>query len=307
MTDLTKLAPNYQWYFGDIQSQPSNNVDKESLLWFAKTAARAYLNDKIPLNTSITKLASTEKDLNRDHLKRIAEMANNEVFEQLFNNSSDKNVHFDVANPDQIFSSIGTEKVAQYNQSSYKKSPSEVFRKNTVEKTAQVQDQPLVATEVFTRYHADPRKDLQDTKEKLAAAKEELETELLATSHNIKLSYDMLFNEVKREVRKSSFDKVAQAIFSVSSDYGMAREDVNVLEDLTYDLMKQKVASIKDVNVNVTKIASLSVNKEHPIAKNFLEYTKLAHYKNQIHLAIQEVDEGLAKTASAISTLQKRK
>lgn len=75
---------------------------------YAEIAANAYLNDKIPLNDSIVKLAE-EKDLNPDQIKRVVEAANVKVFQKHFSDEDregHKDVDFDVADPKVIISRV---------------------------------------------------------------------------------------------------------------------------------------------------------------------------------------------------------
>jgi len=77
----------------------SSRVDLELLGEFAKSAASQYLGpSKVPLQESITKIASSEA-LNPDQVALVCHEANKSVHEAIFNQSDNKYVTFDVADP----------------------------------------------------------------------------------------------------------------------------------------------------------------------------------------------------------------
>lgn len=295
MTGLTKLAADYNLYFGSLNGTSKNGVDKSTLEKLAKDAAREYLKQEVPLNSAIQKIASENSNLNNNHLRRISEMANNEVYDYLFKNATDKNIQFDVADPDSFLGKTEViEKVASYDNSAYYTPPK---RHKPLQKMAFF----LEAEEVIPQgLHANPRQDLFDLQEKLQATKEHFLTEKLANSFNMQNKYAQLYKEVKAQVPQIGFNKVAQVLGTVS-------KELDVLEDLTYDLLKQKVASFEDLNKNFGRVQELGVNKEHPLIQNFLEYTKLANNKERINIALEEIEEDLKKTGAAIANSKKVK
>ena len=75
---------------------------------YAEVAANQYLNDNVPLNDAIVKIA-TEKELNPEQIKRVVEAANVKVFQKHFSDSDregHKDVDFDVADPKVIIKKI---------------------------------------------------------------------------------------------------------------------------------------------------------------------------------------------------------
>ena len=79
---------------------------------FAKEASANYLKDKTSLNESITKLAETHA-LNKEQVARVVEVANTDVYLNLFNKTADKYVQYDVADPAVIEQNLGTVKIAE--------------------------------------------------------------------------------------------------------------------------------------------------------------------------------------------------
>ena len=75
---------------------------------YAARAANAYLDNQVPLNDSIIKIAE-EKELNPDQIKRVVEAANVKVFQKHFadeDRDGHKDVDFDVADPKVIIKKI---------------------------------------------------------------------------------------------------------------------------------------------------------------------------------------------------------
>lgn len=99
-----------------VNSPPAKRVDPDALHQMAKTAARDYIVGKVPLNTSIAKMAASN-ELNQEQLARVCEMANIATHQELWGRSSEKEkVAFEVADAKKIIA---------------KKTPSETLAKAT--------------------------------------------------------------------------------------------------------------------------------------------------------------------------------
>ncbi len=75
---------------------------------YAEVAANKYLNDAVPLNDAIIKIAK-DKELNPEQIKRVVEAANVKVFQKHFSDADrdgHKDVDFDVADPKVIIKKI---------------------------------------------------------------------------------------------------------------------------------------------------------------------------------------------------------
>ncbi len=86
--------------FQDLLTQPSvSSPAPEMLEMLGRKAAQNFTQNNVPLNQSIRDLIAEQPDLNNEHVRRIVEFANNTAFQELFEKSPDKNVHFEVADP----------------------------------------------------------------------------------------------------------------------------------------------------------------------------------------------------------------
>jgi hypothetical protein len=289
-------------YFGDILTEGrSRNISPEILKELSKTAARRYIKDKVPLNESIMKIAQEEQALNPEHIKRIVEMANTDVYLHLHGNEEDKNVFFDIADPSTILEELGSvEKKAEYDLSDYKISP----KKSNQIKTAAVnnlQDE-LVGVTQFIR-HQDPKNDLLDLKEKLTSAQGQLLSERENTAVKMKIAFDNLYKSIKSELTngqltsdddiKPSFSNIAQVMSTVSND-------LSILEPIASNLMKEKIASFEDLNSSFKKIAGVIINPENSVVHYFNEYTKLASYNKELTGAIKIANENIVEVNSLL-------
>lgn len=156
-------------------------VTKQELEYFAKTASNQFINNKKPLDSSIQDIAQDNVYLNREHLKRIVEMANSNVYQHLYDTQEDKNIKFDLANPNNIEQQEPA-KIA-FDNSAYLYGP----RTKPVEKVAN-----------STTFEDDlktfrPEKEI--LKMKLANAKEYFESNQI--SHGLK--FDNAYYELKKE------------------------------------------------------------------------------------------------------------
>ena len=294
MFDLDKLASNFHQYFDGLSTDTNMKIDKSVLSSLAKTAANNYIVNKIPLNTSIIKLAEQE-NLSTEHLKRVSEMANQEVFEKLFNNSSDKNVHFDLADSDAIIGKVASVKTAEvYNLSAYHISPKinlEAKREKVAHNTEDTWDLNSNIVNEFS--HANPQKDINILDEKLKAAKEVLTTEKMAMSFNLDKAYETLYKDVTNELADTTFTKVAQVIYTTTT----VDNSIKLLEKLSYDLMKKQRVTINEVNSPFSKTAGLFINEDHPIVKDTKVYVKIAQTIEVLDAALQDIEDKLSKIA----------
>jgi len=61
-----------------------------------------FIEQGVPLNDAIIKLASSRPDMSKEHVQRVIENANLITFEDMFKGSSNKHVAFQLAEPDVI-------------------------------------------------------------------------------------------------------------------------------------------------------------------------------------------------------------
>lgn len=91
---LMSASSHFQYLLGGSQQ---TKVASDHLDLLAKTAARRFLHESIPLNSSIRKLAA-ENDLNPNQIERVCEMANIATHQGLWAKTAQKeSIAFDLA------------------------------------------------------------------------------------------------------------------------------------------------------------------------------------------------------------------
>ena len=76
-------------------------MTKETLEYFGKEAAKEYLQNSVPLNDTITKIAE-ENALTKEQINRVTEAANTTTYLALFKTAEDKYIEFPVADSEKI-------------------------------------------------------------------------------------------------------------------------------------------------------------------------------------------------------------
>lgn len=173
----------------------SRLVTKDELEHFAKIASHAYLTDKTPMNSTITKIAEENGYLNKEHLKRIIEMSNSNVYQDLYGKEEDKNIHFDVADPREILKEdVQPVKVA-YDTSVYMRAPKE--KHIELQKQADYSQEDIME-DYTSLYSSSPQNDTKRMISQLNDAKDELEFERF--SHERKVAN--LYNNILKLAEK---------------------------------------------------------------------------------------------------------
>lgn len=86
---------------------------KQNLASLGKQASTMFMEQGVPLNDAIVKIASTRPDMTKEHVQRVIENANLITFEDMFKAASDKHVSFPLAEPDVIHDELDqTEAIA---------------------------------------------------------------------------------------------------------------------------------------------------------------------------------------------------
>jgi hypothetical protein len=89
--------------FAQLLTQSSGSqVAPETLEMLARQASQMFQSQGIPLNQAVTQVVANHPELGNEHVKRIIEFANTVTFQEMFQNSEDKNIHFEVADPGAI-------------------------------------------------------------------------------------------------------------------------------------------------------------------------------------------------------------
>jgi len=250
-----------------------------NLDYLAKEASADYINNNVPLNDSIAKLAENNA-LNREQINRVTESANTSTYLSLFKASNDKYVEFPVADSEKIASIINSEVEDIDTLSDYDIPP----------------DTQLQDMEIF------PISEGADTHEKNASVSD---TELLNAIHRMKYA-DKLITEKLGEY-KYSFEEeafklynfVKQAVLSGES-FGHIKTAMlrhlpgNITEKIVNDFEDRLKNTDRIFNLDTSvneKVAEMSLNEDSPILKQF----------NKVYNITTEYENWLEKQASLLA------
>lgn len=89
-------------------------IDREHLELMGKRAAKAYIDEGVPLNDTIVKLANEFPTISNEHLKRACEFANQATFKAMFEKQAGADhrcVEFPPADHSQVVKSLSNESV----------------------------------------------------------------------------------------------------------------------------------------------------------------------------------------------------
>lgn len=93
--------------FSQLLTQSSGSqVAPETLEMLGRQASQLFQAQGIPLNDAVSQVVANHPELGNEHMQRIIEFANTVTFQEMFQNSEDKNVHFDVADPGTILRDV---------------------------------------------------------------------------------------------------------------------------------------------------------------------------------------------------------
>lgn len=230
-----------------LSSDVKPTLDKEQLQTMAKRAAAKYVNDKVALNDSIKEFQK-ESSLNDEQVKRVVEMANTATFLHLFKLGYDKNVHFDVADANDLLSYEPVEKVAH----------APVFSPNTdyvpgqeyvsLDEVFATEGQVKEADEFWTSAKTREYLSIVD---KVKTAASELET--------LEYQFNLQVDKVKRAMCEAVNDdgaSVSEAVTLIKSA-GVSKDTLELIaEDVSNYLKYETVPAVE-----------LSPNTEHPLYK----------------------------------------
>ncbi len=267
-------------YFPDLEVKTASDID---LKYWAVKCATDYLNSGTPLNSSIKNIAENN-DLNHEHVKRISEMANTEVFQRKFDMDEDKNVYFDVADPAKINQDSPLNKKTELGD--YSSPPSYDTGQN--EKVASIEFD-------YGDMHQDPMLDLLELKTDLTRIHQDLDDSFQMDTLREKLARDYLYKLASEELETGSFSKMAQAIHSI---------EPTVLDDLTQDLIRNE--KIARESLGPVKLAH-NLNESHQLLKAAQEYRQLKTKVANVKEALKEVDSHLNKLSHKIKELKEIK
>jgi hypothetical protein len=309
-----------------LTSSPTKSVAPELLEMLGNRASAMFRNGT-SLNSAITQLVAEHPELTNEHIKRVVEFANNVTFQNLFQNSDDKNIHFDVADPGVVLRDLrdggspahdgktmdvanksmkdyssppnmekndfadpesGMQHLFQMNDQNGRMGQGEAIEKNASENTEHTS-------------HANPVEDVYDMHVKLQASRGELTRAHETFDFLEKQAEQNLYEAVKKEILDpygAGLGGVLGALKKVASDAEIFR----ILSPMT-ERLAQTVGP-EPVDDSLEKRAGKMVNYSHPVVLAWGGLMKAAEEKRRSFLALEEIDKGLEQTHSFLASVR---
>lgn len=279
------------------------SLSAESLELMGKQAANRFLNEGIPLNESISKLAAAHADVNGEQVRRIAEFANNAVYlakhdQNKIAGAESSYPQFELADPFRIVQDLSDgarPTVSTPVDIEYSKLPE---RKA---KTASARD--TVIEQVFG---VDPEKAGPDyskdtvvenvlgTKSNLVSLKENLEHHAENFSMSLKEAQAEYYDLVKRHLLDgNSFSDVVIAAQSTGADkMKIAKAFRPVIERLLIEKVANHI-QLRSMTEQLEKVAHRVVNDQHPLVSTFCSVLALEGELEKVAESLSQVDTEL--------------
>jgi hypothetical protein len=283
-----------------------------------------FRSQGVPLNEAIKQLAAQHPELNNEHVKRVVEFANNVTFQAEFQQNTDKNVNFPIADPGVILRDLkdgGSPafdgKTLDTGMGDYKMAPQGNAGANGADQQLNALFQPeaqpgaqdgvkmasLRATDHSG--HANPIEDVYDEQVRLQAAREKVAEAHETFDQMLTQAREDLYLAVKGEVIDADGAGLGGAIGALEKLAG---------EEMTASLMEPIIIrlvheGINDLPRSLEKRAGAYMNPEHPLAQAWAgmvraaeEQVKSAEALDQLDAAIEKCAEFISKSAGAVTT-----
>lgn len=291
--------------FDELLTQNSGSqVAPETLEMLGRQASQMFQTKGVPLNQAVSQVLSSHPELKNEHIKRIVEFANTVTFQEMFQNSTDKNVHFDVADPGVILRDLkdGGSPGHEGTLSDYQQRPAPTSQGNELDTALMQQftgsstspDQIKTASERNQELHANPLEDAWDAQIRLQATRDKL-----AESHEqmdimLKAAQEDFYQQVRLQVADDQGSGLGGVIGALSK---IAEEDI--VEALLTPVAKRLVKegfSKEHLDTSMKKTAGAVPNLEHPLFASADAIVKLASEILACDSAITDVDAMLVDT-----------
>lgn len=251
-------------------------VQPERLQMLGKRASALFVEQGIPLTDAVVRVLSEENGLNRNHVQRVTEFANNYAFEDLFNKeaSDHRVIDFgergpaDTAEVLKELNSVGREQIKM----AAARQPAISRRFIPGQDSARENYAPLTKTAaaVSDYAYADPYKELGDLREEVRAARELMLTKVGEAGLEYDAACTQLYTLAKQAVLKGvSPAEIAIAFTQIAPDRVMVKL---ALKEIAQRMDRDQIPA-----VSLKKTAEVRVaNADHPIMKAFNSFVKTA-------------------------------
>lgn len=294
--------------FEQLLTQNSgSNVAPEVLEMLGRQASQMFQTQGVPLSQAVTQVLANHPELGNEHVKRIVEFANTVTFQEMFQKSEDKNVHFDVADPGVVLRDLkdgGSPAHSGRTLLDYQAPPRQDTSQNadldaalmqqfTGSSTPISESTKVAHAEVWDHErHADSLDDAYDALIRLQATREKLAESYERMDLIMKDAQEDLYSEVKRQVFDSDgagLGGVLAALEKIASPDLLETIMVPVAERLVKEGHSQQT-----LTRSLQKTAGAVPNLSHPLFAAFDAIIKTAGEMVNCGQAISDTDKMIA-------------
>lgn len=300
--------------------QQASSVGPDMLEMLGRQASQLFQQRGIPLNEAIVQVVADHPELNNEHLRRVVEFANTVTFQEIFQSSSDKNVHFDVADPGVILRDLKDGGTPSHDGKPLGSSMNDYMSPVRQAGSSQVdqligqqfsQDNPgyadtaKIASVTDHGSHANPIDDIHDLRIRTEATRDALVEAHEMYDRLLKTAKAELHQQVKNEILDpdgSGLGGVLDVVEKIASDHAEM-----LIGPIVASLLNEGV-SPELLNESMEKKAGEVVNMEHPVIAMVDAIVKIAKDLTVTDLAIDEMNQSLQeidefyKSAGALTT-----
>jgi hypothetical protein len=291
-----------------LQGTHHARISPEMLELLGKQAANHYLDDKVPLNESVVKLASGYPDINQEQVKRICEFANNATYLAIHDKNKTAGAQssypqFDLADPARVIQEMSDgarPTVITPVDMAYSRQPEKVKTSSPAVEAA--------LEELFTSKTPDYAATKESAVEDLIVLKDQLQgtqATFATAAESCEMSFKMASAELYELVKQHVLDgdSIADVVVALRST-GVDKEKVSqVLEPIVEKLLKDKVAKVEQLTQqmkDIQKVAHRVVDAENPMVTTFLSVVTSHRELIKAASALEEVEEQLDRTNAFI-------
>ncbi len=288
--------------FEQLLTQPSGvNVQPETLEMLGRQASQLFRSQGVPLNQAISQVLANHPELGNEHIKRIVEFANTVTFQEMFQGSEDKNVHFDVADPGVVMRDLkdgGSSAHSGKTLTDYQRPPQSNNQSSELDAALMQQftgsgtpnnEATKVASSLNHDRHANPLEDVFDTKIRLEATHEKLAESFERMDILLKEAEEDFYQQVKLQVGDSDGSGLGGVIGALEK---LASQDLveAIMTPVATRLVKEGYDQQYLIR-SLTKIAGVVPNLEHPLFAAFDAIIKLADEMVVCNQALLDTDK----------------
>jgi len=249
-------------------------VQPERLQMLGKRASALFVEQGIPLTDAVVRVLSEENGLNRNHVQRVTEFANNYAFEDMFNKeaSDHRVIDFGESGPADtaaVLKELNSVGRGQIKTAARQPVPSRRFvpgQDSAQENHALTKTAAAAPSYPFV----DPYRELGDLRDDVGRAK----GEMLQKVADAGLEYDAACNLLYALTKQAVLHGTSPADVTVAF---MQRAPDKVMVKLALKEIAQRMDHDQIPAVPMAKHASARVvNPDHPLMKAFDDFTKTA-------------------------------